>query len=62
MRNTIYCGGKKVDKKPRWINEVPGIKKTEKKRKLTAEEKEQAKKFEKAVKSGNIKDWFDSNK
>ncbi|MBP3463755.1 MAG: hypothetical protein J6K45_04665 [Clostridia bacterium] len=51
-----------MNKKPRWINEVPGIKETGKKRELTYEEKKEAEKFEKAVKSGNIKEWFNSNK
>ena len=45
-------------KKPRWINETPGIINTGQKRKLTEQEKQEVKEFEEAVHSGKIDKWF----
>lgn len=43
---------------PRWINEVPKPIQIVKKKKLTRKENEEAKKFEEAVKKGEINKWF----
>lgn len=48
----------KMNKKPRWINEIPNSIDTGKKRKLTKEEKKEAKEFEKAVNSRKIEEWL----
>ena len=48
----------KMNKKPRWINEIPNPIDTGKKRKLTKEEKKEAKEFEKAVNSRKIEEWL----
>lgn len=47
---------------PRWLHEIPGIINTGKKRKLTKQEKKEAKEFENAVKKGKIDEWFNKDK
>ena len=54
-----YLGGIKMNNKPRWIKEIPKPIKLEK-RKLTKEEKKEAKDFENAVKNGKIDEWFNN--
>lgn len=46
---------------PRWLHEIPKPINTGKKRKLSEEEKEEAKKFEKAVNNGKIDEWIKNN-
>lgn len=48
--------------KPRWINEIPGIKLTGEKVPPTEEMKKKSKEFEEAVKSGKINEWFENGK
>lgn len=47
---------------PRWLHEIPGIKDNGKKRKLTKEEKKDAKAFRDAIKNNKIDEWFNKNK
>lgn len=45
---------------PRWLHEIPKAKAIGK-RELTEQEKQEAKEFEEAVKSGKILEWFNKN-
>ncbi len=47
-----------MNKKPRWLNEVPLPSEEKKKRELSEEEKKEAREFEKAVKNGEINKWL----
>ena len=58
MANIIFYGGILMNKNPRWAKEIPKPNKIEQKRKLSDEEKKEAKEFEKAVNSGRIEQWF----
>ena len=50
MENIIYYGVMIMsNSKPRWINEIPGVKNNGKKRKLTKKEKKEAKEFRDAI-------------
>ena len=50
-------------KRPRWINEIPGIILTgEDAPPPTEEMKRKSKEFEEAVKSGKIDEWFEKGK
>ena len=48
--------------KPRWLHEIPVIKSAGNKRKLTKQERKEAKEFENAVKKGKIDEWFNKDK
>jgi len=43
---------------PRWLHEISNPIDTGKKRKLTEDEKKEAKEFEKAINSGKIEEWL----
>ena len=63
MENIIYYGVMIMNNsKPRWINEIPGIKNNGKKRKLTNKEKKEVKEFRDAIKNNKIDEWFNKNK
>lgn len=47
---------------PRWLHEIPGIKDNGKKRKLTKQEKKEAKEFRDAIKNNKIDEWFNKDK
>ncbi len=53
---------KQSNSKPRWINEIPGIKDNGKKRKLTKQEKKEVKEFRDAIKNNKIDEWFNEDK
>ncbi|MCI8396164.1 MAG: hypothetical protein HFJ52_00180 [Clostridia bacterium] len=50
-----------MNKKPRWINEIPLPSEKTNKRKLNEEEEKEAKEFEEAVKNGKISEWLKNN-
>ena len=61
--NIIYCGVMIMNnQKPRWINEIPGIKDNGKKRKLSKKEKQDVKEFRNAIKNDKIDEWFNKDK